>query len=741
MHRDLFAALTAGRTEPLRDWLSQQDVRTSTLRALPRWDAEAPRDGVPTSRRPPGRRVDAAQEVSVQLPQAARVAGGPALLLLYILLEVEEAWEVSYHYRPLWDTLRGAQDALRDQPLGIAEGDQAAAGAVLALMESLDAQILTENALMCGRLASCADAAERAVEKGREAVDLALRAAVGLPELSTWLVAVARRYCLLHEAVARAARAIVAFLDTGASLDDAISAVAEAEQAMVGHRWRSELRAHRASLLALSQHKDAEWLRIDHGSVVFIYPFAVRGLTPEQVVAAGGDAAGWQLAGAAPLDVHDALDLDDVWDGSDPLGRGYDGTFLELPDVTIRGIDGVELGTVTAQVRFSRLGNHYVRFQAELFESSPMDVHAMLMRAAPEHGVVRVGFRAAEPDGQVWPRLSDFAMQLVDDVSVALQDSARGNSVRSVARPGMFQVVVSVNEASKVLGPAGNSGRSEVLTVEEFNSAVGAQVLTSPVASDIGSLAEWIRYPAHDSAGVDAMGLTTDWTVRTCNTVLLVAPGTPEWVTRTRGSIAEFVASLDGLFAGWSHELASHYTRAKEFQRRVAEAGAMDDLPADALGDLSAQLDEERLRLNNFAVEARSTMALIRSPSLVSSPVCAAMLGLLLDRSGYHARVEEIVLKIEEVAHEQLGLAIEKLSQQRADRESREEVRTERQQRAKLDTMLAVIAAVGVSGLGQILQAGYDIQAAGAVAIIMVIVILAVLVGGWFWRAAGRRDS
>lgn len=712
------------------------------LRALPRWDAEAPRDGVPSSRRPPGRRADAAEEVSVQLPQAARVNGGPALLLLYILLEVEEAWEVSYHYRPLWDTLRGAQDALRDRLPGLAERDRAAAGAVLALMESLDAQILTENALMCGRLASCADAAELAVEKGREAADLALRAAIGLPELSTWLVAVARRYCLLHEAVARAARAMVAFFDTGAPLDDAIATVAEAERAMAGHRSRSELRAHRASLITLNQHKDAEWLRIDHGSVVFIYPFAVRGLTPEQVVAAAsGDAAGWRLAGATPLDVHDALDLDDIWDGSDPLGRGYDGTFLELPDVTICSIDGVELGTVTAQIRFSGLGNHHVRFQAELVESSPMDIHAMLMRAAPEHGVARVGFRAAEPDGQAWPRLSDFAMQLVDDVSVALQGSAEGIPVRSVARPGMFQVVISVNAASKALGPAGGSGRSEVLTVEEFNAAVGAQVLTSPVASDIGSLAEWIRYPLHDAAQVDAMGLTTDWTVRTCNTVLLVAPGTPEWVTRTRGSIAEFVASLDGLFAGWSHELASHYTRAKEFQRRVAEAGVVDDLPAAALGDLSSQLDEERLRLNNFAVEARSTMALIRSPSLVSSPVCAAMLGLLLDRSGYQARVEEIVLKIEEVAHEQLGLTIEKLSQQRADRESREEVRTERQQRAKLDTMLAVIAAVGVSGLGQILQAGYDIQAAGALTIIMVIVILAVLVGGWFWRAAGRRDS
>jgi hypothetical protein len=204
--------------------------------------------------------------------------------------------------------------------------------------------------------------------------------------------------------------------------------------------------------------------------------------------------------------------------------------------------------------------------------------------------------------------------------------------------------------------------------------------------------------------------------------------------------MAEFVASLDGLFAGWHSELASHYHRVNRFQGNVADASAVDGLSAQALGELSRQLDEERIRLNDFAVEARSMMALIRSPSLVSSPMSSETLGSLLERSGYQRRVDELVVKIDEVMHEQLGLTIEKLARRRAEKEARDEARSERRQRAKLDTMLAVIAAVGVSGLGQILQSGYEVREDGALAIVVLIVLLAILVGGWFWRAAGRRD-
>jgi hypothetical protein len=741
MHRDLFRTLADGHTGPLRDWLSQHGVETSALWALPRWNADTPRDGVPTNRRPPRRRIEAANEVSAQLRRAARMEGGAALLLLYVMLEVEEAWEVSYHYHPLWDTLRGARDAVRDDGAVLSGDGEEAVLAVLALMESLDAQIVKENALTCGRLTSYARAADAAAAKGREAADLALRAASPFPELSRWVVEVARQYCVQQEATARAAHAITAFHVSGAPLDDAIADICAAERETASPRSRSELRAHRVSLMALNQNRQADWLRIDHGSMVYIYPFAIRGLSPDETVKmVGRNGGGWQMAGVQPIDIHESLDLDDVWDGSDSLARRYEGALVELPDVCIRTIDGVELERMTVQIRFSRLGNHYARFETGISAASPADLSAMLMRAAPEHGVVQVAFGSEAGDARDWPRLSDLAMQLVQDVDAGLERSGAAQSVRAVARPGMYHVVTCVNAVSRAPGPVGDQGRTEVLTMGEFNSAVGAQVLTNPVPCTIGSVAEWIRYPAPRTTQVDFMGHTADWLVRTCNTTCLVAPGTPMWVTRTNASMAEFVASLDGLFAGWHSELASHYHRVNRFQGNVADASAVDGFSAQALGELSRQLDEERIRLNDFAVEARSMMALIRSPSLVSSPMSSETLGSLLERSGYQRRVDELVVKIDEVMHEQLGLTIEKLARRRAEKEARDEARSERRQRAKLDTMLAVIAAVGVSGLGQILQSGYEVREDGALAIVVLIVLLAILVGGWFWRAAGRRD-
>jgi hypothetical protein len=680
-----------------------------------------------------------ADEIAAQLRRMADVPGGTALLLVYLLLEVEEAWEVSYHYEPLWGVLRGAQDAAHDHGAGPTGDDEAAVRAVLALMQSLDEQILMENALTCGQLTAYTRAAEAAVVKACEAADLASRMVSGFPELGAWLAGAAERYRIQNDVSARGARAIVKFFDSGAFLDEAIECLSEAERAVSSQRSRSELRASRASLMALSRYRDTEWLRIEHGRMVYVYPFAIRGLAPEKVAAAvRADAREWQFAQVSPADVLHSLHIADGWNSSDPHGRRYEGASIELPDISIRSIDGELIGRATAQIRISELGNHYVRLESEILDASPGDLNEMLMRAAPEYGVVRVAFENEEGWPE-WDRISDFAMQLVADLSTRLT-RADGGAVSAISRPGMFQVVVSVNSASKTQGPAGIGPRTEVLTPGEFRSTVGAQVLANPVVSNVGSLAEWSRYSIHEGTSVVLPDITVDWTVRTCNTIVLVALSSPEWVASTRMEIAEFVASLDGLFAGWSSELASHYRRAKGFQERVVAVRAVESTEASALDDLSRELDEERIRLNDFAVETRSVMTLIRSPSLVSSPVVAETLEILLDRSNYRKNADELVFKIEEVTHEQLGLTVEKLRQQRIEQISREAMKRERQQRAKLDTMLAVIAAVGVSGLGQIFQTGYDIKSDGALAVIFLIVLLAVVVGGWFWRAAGRRE-
>jgi hypothetical protein len=63
------------------------------------------------------------------------------------------------------------------------------------------------------------------------------------------------------------------------------------------------------------------------------------------------------------------------------------------------------------------------------------------------------------------------------------------------------------------------------------------------------------------------------------------------------------------------------------------------------------------------------------------------------------------------------------------DRMIREEMLRQARQRRWLDVALGVIAAIGVSGIGQIIQTGYDVRSYGALAITAAIVGLAVLVG------------
>src|SRR5262249_52685165 len=157
-----------------------------------------------------------------------------------------------------------------------------------------------------------------------------------------------------------------------------------------------------------------------------------------------------------PTVVHSSFNLDDVWDGSDFLGRRYDGVLVELPEVSLHDLDGTALATLRAELRLSRLGNHYVRLQTRLVDADPAQVHAALFRAAPEHGTAVVRCDGAET---TWPRLAALAVDLAEQVGVNL-----GGATVSV-RPGMFHIVVSPHAASVTRGPSGAGPRWEVRTL------------------------------------------------------------------------------------------------------------------------------------------------------------------------------------------------------------------------------------------------------------------------------------
>ena len=96
MIADVFHALDDGDTAPLRDVLERYGVDVERVRQLPQWNVGSAPDVLPDA-----------------LRAAARHPYGVALLLVYLLIECEQCWEVSYHYDPIWRALRDGRTQWR----------------------------------------------------------------------------------------------------------------------------------------------------------------------------------------------------------------------------------------------------------------------------------------------------------------------------------------------------------------------------------------------------------------------------------------------------------------------------------------------------------------------------------------------------------------------------------------------------------------------------------------------------
>jgi hypothetical protein len=739
MDDSLIDALAEGDVQPLTAWLTARGVDAEELLQLPRWNSDPALATVPSSRRPADRKERLRSCLAEDLPKVAGQPGGVAVLILYIKHCVEEAWEISYHFGPLWDTLRATRECVLGWGMPAEPAEAALTRASLALLTCVDREILAENEMSCGLWLAQAEAARGAADAARTAVGHAAVAEADHPELAVAIREEAESVIVLYDAVALSARGTHDFLRHGTDLAPVIAALAAAERALDGDADNigpSELRAHRFSLLALQEAKDTgrPWLTIQHGLLHYVYPFAVRGSSRGQVVTSVRERArGWAIAGAETAAVHRSLDLDDVWDGADPLGNRYEGAYIELPEVVLRGLDGTELARLQAQVRFSELGNHCVRFHTEVTNTPAADLYSLMYLAAPEFGVQEVTFEAVPAGGaprQVFSRLSELAMAVVGDVCARLRESAGADALRATARPGTFQLIVAVDAASVTDDPGGLGPQTEVMDPATLYEAMGSQILARPVPHLIGAPAEWSRQPAGLEPDALAGELYGGHFRRTVNTSVLVCLGSADFVVGTQVTVAEFTASLDGLFEGWQSELAVHYEKTRELMTALDQSGAAPAPSLLRLRQLAGGLEQKKAQLEDFIVETRSTILLLQSPTLLSSPVAADQLRVHMERSGVLRRADELRARTDEVAHEQLGAGIERIAVRRAV-----------QQRTKLDILLAVIAAAGISGVIQVLQGGLgagSTQALWAVIGVAGIVLVAVTLGVWAVRSVGR---
>jgi hypothetical protein len=705
----LLTALGEGDAAPARAWLTavlagagMSPARLSALTGLARWnDGDAGGSGT-------------SPDATAALRQAvALTAGDPelsAVLALYVRHECEAAWEISWDHTPIRAAIASAASSRNE-----AMTPDVAAPA-WALLQLLDREMLVESAAATGGLARLARYAGLAARDA--AAVTALCAPLPADPLVAHLAVTAQRETAYYRALSTAAAAADRCMRTGdGGLAEAIAALAAAESDLADDdACRSELRAHRASLEALRAAAGRPWLQVTTGSVVYVFPLGLRGITAGRAVEALRETgAAWTLAGLPVTAVAPDLPLNDVWNGNDPLDREYAGAAVALPALLLPDPARARPHRLDVQVRLTELGNHCVRVEATLADAGPQELYAALLRAAPEAADLReLGTPLVPADGSpgAWGRLTDLASDITADLCGQFAVHAGLPDVQVSTRGGTYHAVLRVQEAGAV--QPGTATVQPVHDPRELLRLVGGALLDHPVRHGVSAVAEWIRYPAGRGTRIDAPGLLDDLLLRSDNTTTIAALSTPSYMVDPLQEAAEFVATLDGLFAGWQVELADHYYRITREMKQLNEE--IDRQPAGGEWD-DSELDSRQRRLETaqhdmqvFVMQSRLRLMFITAPSLVTSPVMRTTIDHLLDAAGFEQARADFVGTVDDVVGDRAWSLIDTSVRRRQERA--EERRREEQDRARrrMDVLLAAVAAVGISGILSILQAGYEVQ-------------------------------
>lgn len=743
-----------------REWLAALDKGRVDVagRAL---DAELQRLGVPEAARGRLRELiegvwwsggdgeGGRSEVVGVIGEVVPIVAGDraeALLALYIRVVCEAAWDLTWDHGPLLEVLVAAKEAWAGVPPARGSDAEFAIRALLALR----VELTLESACSTGDLRTTARAAHDAGELLAREVAAAARA----PDspVASHVVDLLSDQAVYVDAVHAAAAAAADFLDgTGDDLDEALQTLGAAEIEIEDHAFRSELRAHRVAVERLIAARTEDWLRVDEGSIVAMFPFGLRHATQSEVVdAVKTHGATWTLAGLALANNPTGLLLvDDVWRGDDPLKRRYEGTQLDLPDLHLLGRDGQEI-TARVTITISQLGNHYVRVEIPLEAELPHTLASLVWLAAPEYGdlteVDQLLVLGEQPEGaparEGWPRLTGLVQRVLHDL---VEELAR-SGMRRVAlsfRPGMYHVVTTVQEASVLPG-----GRQEEAVPLDLAARIpllfGSQSICHPIPAGVGSIAFWARYSAPLGSVVNCAGLTDEYLLVSENHTLLASFSSPDYMVATVGQAAEFAASLDGMFAAWQDELSQFYLGLAPHLRRL-DSGEDVDLEV-----VLAELEQAQLRLRQFLTSARVTVLFIGSPALVTSPVMRDTVTQFLDlRHVWTRRTDFTDVAGQALADRVTDLIEAWLRRREAARVARQEEKEKRDEqqaksnRVRIDTMIAVLTAIGISGVLAMVQTGFALEEWGSVVLVVVVLLLAALVGlvSYRWSQHVGRDG
>jgi hypothetical protein len=676
------------------------------------------------------------------------------LFPLYLRRCCEFSWESSWDHTPIIDFIDEVEAARASVNARVPLDTHGLTQRNLAyrLLGMMKSELKVESAISLCEYDSHGIAAG-AVVRAAETIH---RDAEPLPESApfrAYLLELAEAERTYYGAVETAAWAADSFLRTDRGnpepIHNALEALLAAEREMDGVE-RSELRAHRLSLVALRDgalHKTSDgaeraWLRVDEGAIVCVHPFGFYGSREKEVAddVKNGDRF-WKFGGIVSTRKPTKTLLgNDIWDSrmsipvEDQRSRTYGGTRVTLPDLLVTTPRSSEPIALSAEIVFSNLGNHHLILSLDVNDILPDELARLTWLFAPEYGdLVELGAGvtvAVDDPGEaavlpVFPRIVDLAEHIITGIADALNaEHQTERPLETSSRPGMHNVIVRVIRASRVY-----ADRWEPLEhPKEMLPLFGGQLINHPIPAGIGSIAQWASYDHVHRPRIECPTLHRDLIHIHENITLLACFGSPSFLVDCAQEALEFAFSLEGMIQAWierlvqyfQDEIAGHLNTIDEINLTLNESGISRRERSRAERELTesvAKLEERQIELRRIRASCEVTMHFITSRAMVTSAATREM----LDNFIRAAQIPQLHASYTKLASDIFSDRIEGLVAAQA----REEDRRRREQTIVLiDLALTFATLVGISGLFSLAQSGLDVHRTEIVALMIGITIL-----------------
>jgi hypothetical protein len=610
---------------------------------------------------------------------AADAPDGEVLLAMYLYGRCLEKWEQTEDYariRIVLVALKNLAGTLRP------DGSSANGRAQLFSVIVGQAQVMTnamrvEDALSCSCPVAMGTRARDVVKRLDALLEQERALDDDLHDLREVLrndAATSRRY---YDTIAAVADAVCAFVTQEApgptDFDLALNALSIALQ---GDVYESELRAHYASLKALRDCAEKPRLRIDDAEVVYVYPFALKGVDGEEAVERALDGRVTEALHKLGLGAPKArkLELNDLWEPRDALESGYSGVSIELPRiaVTTTALDEFE---VDAEVRLSRLGNHHLRVRCRLQDAGVHEVNQALRR-----GTHAMGEETLKSGTRTWTKFPHYAYDVIRAIAAKLGEKQVGN----------LNATSHVVLAARSISVQHRDGRTSPAKLAEVEEAVGATLLFHPVRHLATSLEEWIRYPRPSVKNLlGQQGYAGDLVARTDNTTVTFMPASPEWLVDEYEEMIEFVASIPPLLTQWEDQA---WRLAKE----------LDKIEQTHKQDISMEsLREKATRALVLEQDIRGQLAFLRSPALCRTLAQRQFLDQLWKAAGLPALESELERRLTRLTERQGRIAalVRREEQKHAERFA-----------DRIQILLGLLAVASLTGVALWINDAFDVH-------------------------------